>query len=236
MKQIQKNNIAKEEYQDTLEYDYLLKYIISGDAGTGKYQILSRFVNNDFIDSSNTIGVEFGAKNIKIRDKFYRIQIWDTPGQERYKSVTRAYYKGAVCVIIIYSITNRDTFTHIPNWIEECKLLSPKTVTMVLVGNNSHEEDNRQITFDEGNLLAEKYGLQFFEVSALTGQNIDVLFYRITDEISKKIDDGFYAQSFGRRGIITSISEEICEEIELPFEEKFKGEESLKGKCGCSII
>ena len=95
---------------------------------------------------------------------------------------------------------------------------------MVLVGNNSHEDNYRQVTFDEGNLLAEKYGLQFFEVSALTGQNIDVLFYRITDEFSKKR--------------ITSIPEEICEEIELPLplEEKFKREESLKRKCECSII
>lgn len=232
---IKKNNIAKEEYKERLKYDYLLKYIIIGDVDAGKTLILNRFLHDEILDSSNTIGIEFGAKNIKIRNKIYRIQICDPAGQEQFRSITRVYYNSANCAIITYSITNRETFTHIPNWIKECKLLCPKRVRMVLVGNNSHEDNYRQVTFDEGNLLAEKYGLQFFEVSALTGQNIDVLFYRITDEISKKIDDGFYAQSFGRRGIIKNKSEEIKKK-NLLLKIKFEEETDLKKQCACSII
>ena len=204
-KTIQKNNVVENknnfltlEY-DELEYDYLLKYVLVGDYGTGKTNIW-RFLSPN---TKPTIGVDFTTKTIKIRNKIYRIQIWDTAGYERYKAITSAYFKGASCIIIVYNIAKRDTFSHIPDYIEECKLLCPKTVTIVLVGNNIHEEENkREVTFDEGKLLAEKYGLQFFEVDSLTGQNINELFYSATDNISKKINEGFYDLNDSSCGII----------------------------------
>ena len=158
-----------------------------------------------YLQIQNLLCVDFTTKTIKIRNKIYRIQIWDTAGYERYKAITSAYFKGASCIIIVYNIAKRDTFSHIPDYIEECKLLCPKTVTIVLVGNNIHEEENeREVTFDEGKLLAEKYGIQFFEVDSLNGQNINELFYSATDNISKKINEGFYDLNDSSCGIIKS--------------------------------
>ena len=204
-KTIQKNNIVENKNKfltlDELEYDYLLKYVQVGDYGTGKTNIRRFLSSND----QKAIGLDFASKNIKIRNKIYHIQIWDTSGNERYKSIARAYIKRASCIIIVYNIAKRDTFSHIPDYIEECKLLCPKTITIVLVGNNIHEEENkREVTFDEGKLLAEKYGLQFFEVDSLTGQNINELFYSATDNISKKINEGFHDLNDSSCGIIKS--------------------------------
>ena len=104
-----------------INYDYLLKYIIIGDAAVGKSNLLLRFAQNDFkMEYQLTIGVEFGAKNIEINNKKYRLQIWDTAGQENYRSITRAYYKNSVCAILVYDITNRDSFEHISSWIDDC--------------------------------------------------------------------------------------------------------------------
>lgn len=87
-------------------------------------------------DHEITIGVEFGAKNISVGDdKIYRIQIWDTAGQETFKSITRAYYKNSVCAFLVYDVTKRESFKNIENWLDECKTQSPKTIFPVLVGN-----------------------------------------------------------------------------------------------------
>ena len=133
-----------------MNYDYLLKYIIIGDAAVGKSNLLLRFSQDDFKSEYQlTIGVEFGAKNLDIDNKKYRLQIWDTAGQENYRSITRAYYKNSVCAILVYDISNRDSFEHISSWIEDCLAQSPKTVFMVLVGNKSDLNEKRKVTFEE---------------------------------------------------------------------------------------
>jgi Ras-related protein Rab-2A len=94
-----------------LSFNYLLKYIIIGDSSVGKSNILLRYVHNSFNPVFNTtIGVEFGSTNIEINKKIFRIQIWDTAGQENFRSITRAYYKNSVCALIVYDIANRSSF------------------------------------------------------------------------------------------------------------------------------
>jgi len=152
-----------------------------------------RFISGQFTPKCElTIGVEFGSKNIEIRNKIYRLQIWDTAGIENFRSITRTYYKTGSCAIMVYSITNKESFDNIIRFIDDCKELAPKTITMVLVGNKADEENKRVVSYNEGKSLSEKYGMQFFEVSAKTGQNIEELFFNITDEIAKKIENGFY--------------------------------------------
>ena len=178
---------------DVINFDYLYKYIIIGDAYVGKSNLLLRYAHGQFRpDYQLTIGVEFGAKNIKIRDKIYRIQIWDTAGTESFRSVTRGYYKSSVCALVVYDIANRESFNNIESWIEDCRNQSPKTIFFVLVGNKSDLEDKRQVNTEEGQQLADKYGIPFYEASAKTGQNVEEIFYNSADEIAKKIDENYY--------------------------------------------
>ena len=133
-----------------INFNYLFKYIIIGDAAVGKSNLLLRYAHGQFKQEYQlTIGVEFGAKNIQLNDKIYRIQIWDTAGQENFRSITRAYYKNSVCALVVYDISNKESFNNISSWVEDCKNQSPKTIFMVLVGNKSDLEDKRQVTKEE---------------------------------------------------------------------------------------
>ena len=174
-------------------FDYSFKYIIIGDAYVGKSNLLLRYAYGQFKpDYQLTIGVEFAAKNVKIRGKTYRIQIWDTAGQESFRSITRGYYKSSVCALVVYDISKRDTFNNIGTWIEDCKNQSPKTIFFVLVGNKSDLEEQRQVNTEEGQELADKYGIPFYETSAKTGTNINEIFYNSAEEIVKKIEENYY--------------------------------------------
>ena len=174
-------------------FDYLLKYIIIGDAAVGKSNLLLRYAHGQFKEEYQlTIGVEFGAKNIKIDNKSFRIQIWDTAGQENFRSITRAYYKNSCCALVVYDISNRESFDHISNWIEDCKNQSPKTIFMCLVGNKCDLNEKRQVSIEEGREFAEKNNILFFETSAKDGINVEEIFSNTAHEISKKIDEGYY--------------------------------------------
>ena len=176
-----------------VNFNFLLKYIIIGDSAVGKSNILLRYIHDRFSEEfHSTIGVEFGAKNLQIDDKIYRIQIWDTAGQETFRSITRAYYKNSVCACVVYDISNRTTFDNIKSWVEDCKRLSPKTVLMVLVGNKIDLEERREVSYNEGSIFAQKNGMLFFECSAKTGNNVEQIFMESTREIYKRIKEGFY--------------------------------------------
>ena len=174
-------------------YNYLLKYIIIGDASVGKSNLLMKFTENKFNESYQaTIGVEFGAKNLDINKKTYRIQIWDTAGQENFHSITRSYYKNSVCAMVVYDITSRKSFDNVMNWIEEIQNNSSKTILIVLVGNKIDLKENRDISFDEGKELANRNGIIFMETSAKTGEGVEEIFKKTVQEISRKIEDNYF--------------------------------------------
>ena len=177
----------------SISFHYLLKYIVIGDSAVGKSNLLLRYAHDRFNDEYQaTIGVEFGAKNVEINDQIYRIQIWDTAGQENFRSITRAYYKNSVCALVVYDISSRDSFNNVSTWVEDCKNQSPKTIFMALVGNKSDLEDKRAVSYEEGKDFADKNEMMFFETSAKTGVNVDEIFSQTANEIGKKIDQGYY--------------------------------------------
>ncbi len=196
-------------------FDYLLKYIIIGDAAVGKSNLLLRYAHGQFKPEYQlTIGVEFGAKNIQLNNKIFRIQIWDTAGQENFRSITRAYYKNSVCALVVYDISSRDSFEHVTTWIEDCKNQSPKTIFMVLVGNKCDLKDKRQVSEEEGKDLAEKNDMMFFETSAKDGINVEEIFVNSADQISKKIDQGYYDLENDSSGIKRGINRS-SEQVQL---------------------
>ena len=201
---------------NVVNFDYLLKYIIIGDAAVGKSNLLLRYVHGQFKPEYQlTIGVEFGAKNIEISSKLFRIQIWDTAGQENFRSITRAYYKNSVCALVVYDISSRDSFNNVMSWIEDCKNQSPKTIFMVLVGNKCDLEDKRQVSYEEGKELADKNQLLFFESSAKDGINVDEIFLNSATEIAKKIEQGYYDLESDTCGIKKGINRNNNQEIHL---------------------
>ena len=183
-------------------YNYLFKYIIVGDSSVGKSNLLMKFAHNKFTeDYQATIGVEFGAKNIEIEQQIYRVQIWDTAGQENFRSITKAYYKNSVCAMVVYDITNDNSFKHVQNWIEDIRNQSSKTVLIILVGNKIDLEDKRVISYDEGNEFAMKNGIIFGETSAKTGVGIEEIFYKSIKEIIKNMNENYYDLSSETCGI-----------------------------------
>ena len=180
------------DYISEGNYNYLIKFIIIGDAAVGKSNLLVRYTSGQFKEEYQlTIGVEFGSNNVIISDNTYRIQIWDTAGQENFRSITRSYYKNTACAIIVYEISNKKSFENISSWIEECKNTAPKSILMVLVGNKC-DLDNREVTEEEGREFAEKNGMLFFETSAKTGKNVEELFKESVKVIDQKIKENYY--------------------------------------------
>ena len=191
-----------------INFDYLLKYIIIGDSFVGKSNILIQYTKNRFNeDYQSTIGVEFGAKTLEINNRIYKIQIWDTAGQENFRSITRAYYKNSVCAFVVYDITNRNSFANIQNWIEDCKLQCPQTITMVLIGNKSDIKDKRAVTYKEGNDWAINHDMIFFETSAKTGENINEAFEKSVRIVDQKIQENEYDFNDETYGIKSGIND-----------------------------
>ena len=175
----------------SIQFHYLLKYIIIGNSSVGKSNLLLKFAHNKFLDEYQaTIGVEFGAKNVEIDNKIFRVQIWDTAGQENFRSITRAYYKNSVCALIVYDINNEDTFDSVQSWIQECKLQTPKTVTMILVGNKCDLEC--KVDRNKAKELAEENKMLYFETSAKTGKGVDELFKKSAAKIKDNIEKNYY--------------------------------------------
>eukprot|EP01101_Sappina_pedata_P008669 TRINITY_DN4859_c1_g1_i1.p2 TRINITY_DN4859_c1_g1~~TRINITY_DN4859_c1_g1_i1.p2 ORF type:complete len:205 (+),score=89.56 TRINITY_DN4859_c1_g1_i1:47-661(+) len=174
-----------------LAYEYLFKFIVIGDAATGKSCLLHRFLDGKFKkDSTHTIGVEFGSKVIEISGKNVKLQIWDTAGQERFRSVTRSYYNRTVGGLLVYDITSRESFNNINSWRSDASSLAHPDIVMILVGNKVDLDKNREVSFEEGSRYAEENGLIFIETSALSGSGVEEAFVKCAQTIVQKIETG----------------------------------------------
>ena len=158
--------------------DLSFKVIVIGDSGVGKSCLTIQAIKDQFIDLyRTTVGFEFLSFNVRINKVLIKLQIWDTCGQEVYKSLISGLYKNSALVIILYSITNRNSFQHVESWIKELNQNSnSNNIKIILVGNKCDLEDQRKISYEEGNRLKMKHNLDYFiETSAKTGDNSKAL-------------------------------------------------------------
>ena len=166
-----------EEGEVSVEDLIKLKLIVVGNQGTGKSSILNRFVNETFDENYQaTIGLDFHSKNITIHDQDVRLIIYDTAGQEKFRSLIPMYIREAQIILFIYDISDKESFDSIPKWIQQVNDVINKEVVFALIGNKLDLESNRKVTFEEGKKLAEKNNYVFQEVSAKTGDNFEKLF------------------------------------------------------------
>ena len=167
--------------------EMIFKIILIGDSTTGKTNILSKYLNDKFARNTKaTIGMELGNKSFKINNDNVNCQIWDTAGQERYRSMTKAYYQGALGALIVYDITRRNTFENVENWLSDLKKCADNKVSIILLGNKNDLEEEREVKTEEGELFAKDNNIAFLETSALNGKNIEIAFKTLVDEVYNK--------------------------------------------------
>ena len=182
------------------EYDYLFKLLLIGNSSVGKSSLLFRFVENVWDDSFvPTIGVDFVSlitfytfyffnqklKTLEVNGKKVKLQIWDTAGQERFKNINASYYRGGNGVLVVYDITDRESFENLNSWLIEIEKNANKNVYKLLIGNKCDLEESRKVTYQEGKDFAESNGMKFIETSAKTASKVQEAFELLTNEIIK---------------------------------------------------
>ncbi|XP_076900325.1 ras-related protein RABB1c-like isoform X1 [Bidens hawaiensis] len=170
--------------------------------GVGKSCLLLQFTDKRFQPVHDlTIGVEFGARMITVDNKPIKLQIWDTAGQESFRSITRSYYRGAAGALLVYDITRRETFNHLASWLEDARQHANANMTVMLIGNKCDLSHRRAVSTEEGEQFAKENGLVFMEASAKTAQNVEEAFINTAGTIYKKIQDGVFDVSNESYGI-----------------------------------
>lgn len=169
------------------------KLIVVGDQSTGKSCILNRFANEIFEENYQaTIGLDFQSKTVNIKGHDIRLVLYDTAGQEKFRSLIPMYIREAQIILLVYDVTNKESFDSIPKWFSEVLDVKNDEAVFALIGNKIDLIDNRQVTYEEGKKLANEKNIIFEEVSAKDGQNFDELFNnKLFESIYKKFKDKF---------------------------------------------
>ncbi|KAK9865773.1 hypothetical protein WJX84_006301 [Apatococcus fuscideae] len=173
------------------DYDYLIKLLLIGDSGVGKSCLLLRFSEDSFTSSFiTTIGIDFKIKKILLDNKWIKLQIWDTAGQERFRTITSAYYRGAMGILLVYDVTDEASFNNIRNWMRNIEQHASDTVNKVLVGNKCDmDESKRAVPTSKGQALADEFGIRFFETSAKNNSNVDEVFQAVAKDVMARLRD-----------------------------------------------
>lgn len=216
-----------------MTYAYLFKYIIIGDTGVGKSCLLLQFTDKRFQPVHDlTIGVEFGARMVNIDGKQIKLQIWDTAGQESFRSITRSYYRGAAGALLVYDITRRETFNHLTSWLEDARQHSSSNMVIMLIGNKSDLESRRDVKREEGEAFAREHGLIFMETSAKTACNVEEAFINTAKEIYRKIQQGLFDVHNEANGIKIGPQQCISSSVGPSTSQRDSGDvESNSGCC-----
>ncbi|CAG9804313.1 ras-related protein Rab-35 [Chironomus tepperi] len=165
------------------DYDHLFKLLIIGDSGVGKSSLLIRFSDNTFSGSYiTTIGVDFKIRTVVIGGERVKLQIWDTAGQERFRTITNTYYRGTHGVIVVYDVTNGESFANVKRWLQEIDS-NCEVVNKVLVGNKNDDPQRKVVLTEDAQRFANQMGIQLFETSAKDNLNVEEMFLAITEKV-----------------------------------------------------
>eukprot|EP01084_Bolivina_argentea_P292944 503767_1 len=193
-----------------MAYAYLFKFICLGDTGVGKSSLLLQFTDKRFNPIHDlTIGVEFGTQTIAINNETIKLQIWDTAGQETFRSITRSYYRNTAGALLVYDITRRETFAHVSQWLTDVGTHGSANMVVILVGNKSDLENLRQVSTEEAQRFAQEHGLLFMEASAKTGNGVEEAFHTPAALIHQKVIEGIVDPGDQKSGVQLGISHSI---------------------------
>ncbi|KAI7820097.1 small GTPase superfamily, partial [Kickxella alabastrina] len=167
-----------------------MKLLLIGDSGVGKSCLLLRFSDDQFTPSFiTTIGIDFKIRTIEVDGKRIKLQIWDTAGQERFRTITTAYYRGAMGILLVYDVTDERSFNNIENWHMNVEQHASEGVNKILIGNKCDIEDRRAVPKERGQALADKLNIKFKETSAKSNFQVEEAFLELAADIKKRLLD-----------------------------------------------
>jgi len=183
------------------QYDYLIKLLLIGDSGVGKSCLLLRFSDDTFTTNFiTTIGIDFKIRTIELDGKRIKLQIWDTAGQERFRTITTAYYRGAYGILLIYDVTDENSFQNIRHWMKNIEEYAAENVNKILIGNKCDLVEKKVVDTQKGQQLAANYGIQFLETSAKNNINVEEAFISIARDVKARMIDSGDGEVDGANG------------------------------------
>lgn len=207
-----------ESKENNEEEEIKIKIMLLGESQIGKTSLIQRYVKNNFnLSYITTVGIDFQLKQIKMNNKSIKLQIWDTAGQERFKNITKSYFHSSDGFIVGYDITSRLSFTNVSTWLKEINDNAPEEIQKILIGNKC-DLNEREVTTEEGQKLAEENGMKFFETSAKNDINVKETFESITKDI---LDVQYKEEGESRNSLV----------IDRNIEKKKDEEKKKKGCC-----
>ena len=169
-------------------FDVKYKIMVLGESKVDKTQLIKRYTKDQFGGVYlTTVGMDFQDKIIEIEDKKVRLQIWDTAGQERFRNVTKSYFQSSQGLVLVYDITDRESFEKLNFWVDNIKNNAPENAKFILVGNKCDLANERKVSYEEGENYAKNLNIKFFEASARDGTNVNELFFYLANEIYQDI-------------------------------------------------
>jgi len=165
---------------------FQFKLVLLGESAVGKSSLVLRFVKGQFLDyQESTIGAAFLTQTVCLNDTTVKFEIWDTAGQERYHSLAPMYYRGAQAAIVVYDITNYDSFDRAKKWVKELQRQGNPNIVIALAGNKVDLASKRKIEIEDAQAYADENGILFMETSAKTAANVNELFVAIAKKLPK---------------------------------------------------
>ncbi|CAJ0647945.1 16669_t:CDS:2 [Entrophospora sp. SA101] len=167
--------------------NFFLSLLLIGDSGVGKSCLLLRFADDTYTESYiSTIGVDFKIRTIDLEGKTVKLQIWDTAGQERFRTITSSYYRGAHGIIVVYDVTDPDTFTNVKQWLQEIDRYACEGVNKLLVGNKNDLANKKAVEYSVAK-FADQLSIPFLETSAKNATNVEQAFLTMAKQIKDRM-------------------------------------------------